>query len=80
MIVFTIWCVIAIVLAVLAMRRQNWARITLVISAAMSALLSLLSITAVLPVLTLAGSIAAIVLYLTGGANAWYSRKNPAAY
>ena len=76
--VLTIWCVIAIVLAVLALRRQNWARIALVISAVVSALLSLLSITALLPVITLGGAIAAIVLFFTGGANAWYSRKGSA--
>jgi hypothetical protein len=75
-VVFAIWCLIALVLAVFAMRRQNWARILTVISAAMSALVSLLGIASGITAVTLIAAIAAIVLYFTGGANEWYSRKN----
>lgn len=79
--ILTVWCLIALVLAVLALRRQNWARITLVISAAVSAVLSLLSFAAIFPLVTLIAAIATIVLFFTGGANDWYSRKgNPAPY
>lgn len=74
-----IWTVIAIITAGLAMRRHNWARIVTVISAAMTALLSLLAIASGLSAITLIAAIAAIVLYFTGGANGWYSRKKVAA-
>ena len=41
---FIVWCIIAMVLAVFAMRRSNGARIGLVVSAALAAILSLLAI------------------------------------
>lgn len=73
--VFAVWCLIAIVTAVLAMRGHNWARIVTVISAAVSAVVSLLGITSGLSALTLIASVAAIVLYFTGGAGDWYKRR-----
>jgi len=76
LIVFAIWSLIALVLGVLAMRRQNWARILTVVSAAMAALFSLLAIGSGVSAVTLVAAIAAIVLYFTGGANQWYSRKS----
>jgi len=75
-VVLAIWSLIALVMAFLAMRRQNWARIVTVVSAAMTALLSLLGIASVVSGLTLIAAVAAIVLYFVGGANEWYSRKN----
>lgn len=75
-VVCAIWCLIALVMAVLAMRRQNWARIVTVVSAAMTALLSLLGVASGVSVVTLIAAIAVIVLYFVGGANDWYSRKN----
>jgi hypothetical protein len=75
-VVLAIWSLIALVMAFLAMRRQNWARIVTVVSAAMTALLSLLGIASVVSGLTLIAAVAVIVLYFVGGANEWYSRKN----
>lgn len=75
MLVFVAWCLAAIVLAVLAMRRKNWARITVIISAAMAALFSLLGITSLISGITLIAAIAVIVLYFTGGANDWYAKR-----
>jgi hypothetical protein len=70
------WCVAAIVLAVLAMRRMNWARITLVVSSGVTAAMSLLAITGGFSAITLIGAIAVIVLVFTGGANEWYRGRH----
>ena len=72
--VFIAWCAVAMVLAVLAMRRSNGARIGLVVSAGLTALLSLLAITSGASVITLVGSVAVIVCLFTGGAGPWYAR------
>jgi hypothetical protein len=77
MAVFMVWCLIAIVTGALSLRRQNWARIVTVVSASGSALFSLLAIGSVVSILPLVTSVAAIVLYFVGGANEWYSRKQP---
>lgn len=77
--VFAIWCIIAMVLAVFTMRRSNGARIGLVISAALVAIVSLLGITSGGSAVTLLASIAVIVLLFTGGANEWFGRRNPAS-
>lgn len=71
--VLLFWCLAAMVLAFLAYRRQNWARITLVISAATTLVFSL----AALPfsLLNMIGAGATIVLLFTGGANQWFSRR-----
>ena len=71
---FVIWSVIAIVLAVLVLRRSNVARILLVISAAVTALLSLLSITSGISFVPLLAALATIVLLFVGGASAWFNR------
>jgi hypothetical protein len=68
-----IWGVVAIVLAWFAYRRANWARITLVVSAGMTALFSLLAFPVGL--LHTLGSIAVVALLFTGGANEWYARR-----
>jgi amino acid transporter len=78
-VVLAIWSLIAIVTAVLALKRQNWARIVTVISAAGTALSSLLGITSGVSAVTLIAAIGVIVLYFTGGANEWYSRKKALA-
>ena len=75
--VFAIWCIIAMVLAVFTMRRSNGARIGLVISSALVAILSLLGITSGGSAVTLLAAIAVIVLLFTGGANEWFGRRNP---
>ena len=74
MVGLVIWAVAAIVLAVLVLRRSNVARILLVISCAVTALFSLLSITSGVSIVLLLASAAAMVLLFTGGANDWFRR------
>jgi len=72
---FAVWALIAIVLAVFAMRRSSVARIGLVVSSVLTALLSIVpTFTTIVPVFWLLGSIAVVVLLFTGGAGPWYSR------
>lgn len=73
--VFLVWSLAAIVLAVLAFRRSNAARIALVVSSVMAALLSLVGITSGLSAVTLLMAVATVVLLFTGGANQWYSQR-----
>ena len=70
-----VWAVIALVLAVFVLRRSNVARILLVISSAVVALLSLLGITSGVSAITLIASVATIVLLFVGGAGDWFARK-----
>jgi hypothetical protein len=72
-----IWCIASAALAVFAFRRQNWARITLVVSAAIAGLFSLVTFPVGLLHTMAAG--ATVALLFTGGANRWYSRK-PGGY
>jgi hypothetical protein len=67
------WSVCALILAVLAFRRVGWARIGLVVSAAMTMLFSLGGLPASL--LLMVPAAATVVLLFTGGANAWYARR-----
>ena len=80
--ILALWCLIATVLGFLVLRRSNGARIALVVSAAVSALVSLLGITGGVTAITLIASIAVIVLLFTGGASEWFKGKNaaPATY
>ena len=72
--------VIAIVLGVLVLRRSNVARILLVISSAVVALLSLLAIASGVSAVTLIAAVATIVLLFVGGAGDWFKRAaTPAA-
>jgi hypothetical protein len=73
--VFLVWCLIACILAVLVLRRSNAARITLVVSSAMTAVISLFSIGSIISAVTLLAGIAVIVLLFVGGANDWFKRK-----
>jgi len=75
-VILAIWSLIAIITAVLALKRQNWARIVTVVSAVMTALFSLLGITSGLSAITLIGAVAVVILYFTGGAGEWYRNKN----
>ncbi|WP_148573691.1 hypothetical protein [Nocardioides caldifontis] len=75
--ILLVWSLIAILLAVLAFRRSNVGRVLLTISAAMTALLSLLSIVSLVPGITLVMGIATVVLLYTGGANQWYRKEQP---
>lgn len=76
-----IWSIAAIVLAVLAMRRRNWARILLVISSAMTAVFCLLSLVGGSPgaILPFVAAVAVIVLLFLGGANDWFARRGSPA-
>lgn len=67
------WSLCAVILAVLAFRRVGWARIGLVVSAAMTMLFSLGGLPASL--LLIIPAAATIALLFTGGANAWYARR-----
>ncbi len=73
--VFLVWSLIACVLAVLVLRRSNAARITLVVSSAVTALFSLLGITSGVSAITLLAAVAVIVLLFVGGANEWFKGK-----
>lgn len=73
--VFAVWCLAAMVLAVFAMRGSNVARILLVISAGMTALVSLLLITAFVTAISFIAAIAVIVLLFVGNAGDWYARN-----
>jgi hypothetical protein len=74
-VVGTIWCIAAIMLAFFAMRRSQPARIALVVSAVMVVLISLLMILSGFTVITLVLGVVVAVLLFTGGANEWYARK-----
>ncbi len=73
--VLVVWCVVAIVLAVATMRGSNGARITLIVSASVSALVSLLGALVIVPLLLTIASIATVVLLLTGGAGEWFASR-----
>ena len=72
LVVVVLWALGACLLAVLVLRRSNVARIMLVVSASITALLSQLAIASALSVVTLVGGIAVIVLLFTGSARAWF--------
>lgn len=73
--VFALWSVIGVVLGIFTLRRSNVARILLVVSSAVVAVFSLLSIATGGSALNLVAAIATIVLLFIGGANDWFSRK-----
>ena len=77
-VVLAVWSVAAIVLGVLVLRRSTVARVLLVISAALSLVLSLLAILSLVSALTFIAAVAVIVLLFTGGANDWFARRSPA--
>jgi hypothetical protein len=74
MVGLVVWSLIAIVLAVLVLRRSNVARILLVISCAATAILSLLSVASGVTLAPLVAAIATVVLLFTGGASDWFKR------
>lgn len=75
-----VWCLLAVVLAVLAFRRSRAGRIGLVISAALTVLVSLVAVLSFVSVLPLLLGVAVIVLLFTGGANDWYARRATGSY
>jgi hypothetical protein len=70
--IIILWAVIAMVLAFLAFRGHNWARITLAVSCGFTILFSLLGITSGISLVTLIAAIVVLVLLFTGGAGAWF--------
>jgi hypothetical protein len=74
-VVAILWCLIACVLAVFAMRRSNAARITLVVSAVVAGLLSLGGIQSAVSAVPLLACLATVILLFTGGANDWFARR-----
>ncbi|NYE35995.1 hypothetical protein F4692_001099 [Nocardioides cavernae] len=79
---FILWSLIAVVLAVFVLRRSNVARILLVISSSVVALLSLLGIASGISLVPLLAAVAVIVLLFVGGAGDWFrgGGQAPAAY
>jgi hypothetical protein len=75
-----VWSLIAVVLAIFAFRRSNGARWTLVVSAVMSALFSLVAIMSVLSIITLLLSVGTVVMLFAGGANQWYAQRSTPTY
>ena len=75
LLVVTIWCLIACVLAVFVLRRSNVARILLIISAVVAALLSLLGIKSVVSAVPLLAAGTVVVLLLVGGARDWFAGR-----
>jgi hypothetical protein len=73
-VVIVLWCVFAAVLAILAFRRVEWARIVLLVSAAAAGALSLIGTTvgAFLLALTLVASVVAVALLLRPEVRAWF--------
>jgi len=65
------WCLVAAVLAFFAFRRQPWARVVLVGSAGMAALVSLLAVP--LGLLVAVPSAATVGLLLSRSARTWYA-------
>ena len=76
MLVLVIWAVISLVLGIFVLRRSNVARILLVISSAVVAIGSLLSITSGLSAVWLIGAVAVIVMLFLGGAGDWFGRTS----
>jgi hypothetical protein len=74
MVGLVVWSLIAIVLAVLVLRRSNVARILLVISCAAVAVFALLSVASGVTIVPLVAAIATVVLLFTGGATEWFRR------
>ena len=75
LVVLTLWCIIACVLAVFAMRGSNVSRILLVISSVVAGLLSLVAIGSVISAVWLLACVAVVILFFTRGAGEWYQRR-----
>ena len=67
---------IAIILAVLVLRRSNGARIGLVVVSALAILDSLAYVIFLVPAVNLIAAIAVIVCLFAGGANRWFRRES----
>ena len=74
-VVLVIWSVVAVALGVLTMRGHGRARIGLVISASVAALLGLLAIVTLISLVTFGAGVAVVILLFTGGANEWFAAR-----
>ena len=78
-VIVVLWAATAMVLAWFAYRRSNWARIALVVSAALTLIFSVFAMPVGL--LHTFGTGAVITLLFVGGAQQWYSRRGgPGGY
>ncbi|MCY4728858.1 hypothetical protein NYO98_21450 [Nocardioides sp. STR2] len=73
-----VWALISVVLAIFVLRRSNVARILLVISSAVVAVLSLIGIGSGISIVPLVAAVAVIVLLFVGGAGDWFKGVSPA--
>jgi hypothetical protein len=73
-----VWCAFAAVLAVLAFRRIEWARIVLVVSAAITAVLCLIgaAVGGLLLLVPLIASVACIALLMRADTRPWFARRD----
>ena len=78
LVVFAVWALVAIVLALMTLRRSNGARIALVVSAICAALASLIRALVVVPLLVTAVCVTVAVLLLRRDAAAWFTTRGPA--
>lgn len=83
-VVWIFMCIIPIILSVFLLKGSNGARITLTVFAALTALMSLVSILSGFSAVWLIGAVLVIVFLFTKQANAWFASKratpNPAYY
>ena len=73
-VVGVVWCLIAMLLAILTLYRSNAARILLIISAAVTALLSLPGVLFIYPVLTLICGASVVVMLSSKSSREWFAR------
>jgi uncharacterized membrane protein HdeD (DUF308 family) len=78
--VFAVWSAINLALGIFVLRRSNVARILLVISCALTAVLSLVSIASGVTAVSLLLAVAVIVLLFVGGAGDWFARRDQQTY
>lgn len=80
-VVLIFFSLVAIAVAVLVLKRHNWARVTLVVLAGITAVAGLAgTVTALFGALWLIGAIAVIVCLFAGGANAWFRRSSGSSW
>ena len=72
-VIFLVVAVIGIGLGIATLGRQNWARILLIIAASLTAIAAILPSLGLVGLPWLAGSIAVVVLLLTGKTKAWFA-------
>ena len=70
-----VWLAIAVfgvMVALLTLKGQNWARIMLTVLASLSLVVGLILITSIISAIWVVGSIACIICLFVGGANDWF--------